>query len=439
MIVKECDRKLNPLSLFSRLLSSCRECFLLESATGPAHSARYSFLGASPVSVALYRKGYITFESRTVRQRIDEFLKETIPPSRGRAVHPYPYTGGLVGYFSYDTIRSFEKLPDLHRESPFPDAELGFFEDGFVFDHRSGRMSYFTHSDDREKEMTGNDASAEEMSFGKLTAQPSKEAYLSAVERAKEYIVEGDIFQVVLSRRVFVERMRGLLEFYSALRAINPSPYMYFVKFGDRVVIGSSPETLVRVEGRRITTYPIAGTKPVGRNEMENRRLRRELLSSEKERAEHNMLVDLARNDVGRVSSFGSVSVPEYMKVEKYSHVQHIVSRVEGTLRPGSTPADALFSIFPAGTVSGAPKVRAMEIIEELEKFRRGPYAGAVGYYSLNGCLDSAISIRTLFCNRGKAFLQAGGGIVYDSVPEMEFQETENKMGALLSVYRRER
>jgi len=255
------------------------------------------------------------------------------------------------------------------------------------------------------------------------------------VNKAKQYIIDGDIFQVVLSRRIRLGEVRGLLPFYASLRKINPSPYMYFVNFGERTVIGSSPETLVRVSGRKVITYPIAGTRPVTGDRKKDALLRMELLSDEKERAEHNMLVDLARNDIGRVSKFGTVRVPEYMKVDRYSHVQHIVSSVEGTLSKERDALDALFSIFPAGTVSGAPKIRAMEIIEELEPFRRGPYAGAVGYYSFNGSLDSAIAIRTLFRNGQDAFLQAGCGIVYDSRPQMEFEETENKLKALMTAF----
>ncbi len=436
MQFRESSSRLKPLELLSRIMSASDDCFLLESATGPSHSARYSFLGASPSAMAVCTGDTISFDGRRRKQRVDAFLEEEMALRRARKRIPFPYAGGFVGYFSYDIIRSFEKLPDAHGPSPFPDAELGLFDDGFIYDNLEEKLFYFSYGDDREKELIGGDPADEEVSCGKISARPQKSGYLDSVGRAKEYIIDGDIFQVVLSRRLVVSRMRGALSFYRRLKEVNPSPYMYFVKFGDRTVIGSSPETLVRVEGRRVVTYPIAGTRPVSRNRVENDRLRAELLGDEKEKAEHNMLVDLARNDVGRVSDFGTVRVPEYMNVERYSHVQHIVSRVEGRLSRSRTPADALFSVFPAGTVSGAPKIRAMEIIEELEPFRRGPYAGAVGYYSYNRCLDSAISIRTLFCDRDKAFLQAGGGIVYDSDPEREFTETENKMGALLSVYR---
>ncbi len=435
MIFRESISHDNPVGLFSRLLSSGSDCFLLESASGPSRSARFSFIGAAPSEKAVYSGGSIRFDGSRRKERIDSFLKGNMKIRRPSVSMPFPYIGGFVGYFSYDTVRHFEKLPDRHHESSFPDAELGLFTDGFIFDHLNGQCFYFSWDDDRERELLSCDMLEEEMVRTRLEPLQSKSSYLDAVEKAKEYIIDGDIFQVVLSRRVSLKGTRGMLPFYTALKALNPSPYMYYVKFGEREVIGSSPETLVSVTGRKVVTYPIAGTRPVTGKEDVDASLERELLNDEKERAEHNMLVDLARNDVGRVSRFGSVSVPEYMTVQKYSHVQHIVSRVEGTLDRGKDAVDALFSIFPAGTVSGAPKIRAMEIIEELESMRRGPYAGAVGYYSFNGSLDSAISIRTLFRNAGNAFLQAGGGIVYDSVPEREFDETESKLGALLTVF----
>jgi anthranilate synthase component 1 len=262
----------------------------------------------------------------------------------------------------------------------------------------------------------------------------SKDRYEKAVETAKQYVTQGDIFQVVLSKR-FDMRFKGdLTAFYQALRAINPSPYMYFYKAEDRQIVGSSPEMLARVENRTVETFPIAGTRPITADIAENRRLSRELLADPKECAEHVMLVDLARNDVGRVSKFGSVRVPQFMQVQRYSHVQHIVSRVIGDLMDEYDCYDALRAVFPAGTVSGAPKVRAMEIIEELEPTRRGPYAGAVGYFSYNGNMDFAITIRTLFAEKDRAFVQAGAGIVADSVPEREWFETEHKAGALMKA-----
>jgi anthranilate synthase component 1 len=261
-----------------------------------------------------------------------------------------------------------------------------------------------------------------------------KEAYMAAVEKAKEYITAGDIFQVVPSKRYQFQIEGSLIPFYQALRSINPSPYMYFYKSADRQIVGASPEMLVRVENRSVETFPIAGTRPITEAPEENRRLQSELLSDPKERAEHMMLVDLARNDVGRISKYGSVHVPEFMKIHQYSHVQHIVSRVVGQLRDDLQSYDALRAVFPAGTVSGAPKVRAMEIIDELEPVRRGPYAGAVGYFSYNGNADFAITIRTLFADGKKAYIQAGGGVVADSVPEQEWFETEHKAKALMQA-----
>ncbi len=439
MIFRESIADESPVELYSRLLSSGEDCFLLESASGPRRSARFSFLGSSPGAKAVYDGGRVSFDGSRSSARIDLFLKENMERRRPQRSMPFPYIGGFVGYFSYDTVRHFEKLPDRHPSSGFPDAELGLYTDGFIFDHLRGKRYYFSWDDDRERNMLSNPRLEEEEGTPTIERGKAKGAFIESVEKAMEYIRDGDIFQVVLSRRTGIRGTRGMLPFYSALKRLNPSPYMYYVRSGDREVIGSSPETLVSVSGRKVVTHPIAGTRPVTGERGEDARLRRQLLADEKERAEHNMLVDLARNDVGRVCRYGSVTVPSYMKVEKYSHVQHIVSRVEGTLEKGKDAVDALFSVFPAGTVSGAPKIRAMEIIDELEGCRRGPYAGAVGYYSFNGSLDSAISIRTFFRQGSRAFLQAGGGIVNDSVPEKEYAETENKMGALLEVFRRGR
>jgi anthranilate synthase component 1 len=277
-------------------------------------------------------------------------------------------------------------------------------------------------------------ADFETLSYDQPKVSVKKEYFEKAVENAKEYVTSGDIFQVVLSKRYEFRFKGNLVKFYSALREINPSPYMYFLKVGDRQIVGSSPEMLVRVDDRVVETFPIAGTRPCVENSSENQRLAKELLSDPKERAEHVMLVDLARNDVGRVSKFGSVHVPEFMTVHRYSHVQHIVSHVAGNLKDDCNCYDALRAVFPAGTVSGAPKIRAMEIIEELEPMRRGPYAGAVGYFSYNGNADFAITIRTLVANKDKAYIQAGGGIVADSVPETEWFETEHKLKALMKA-----
>jgi anthranilate synthase component 1 len=348
------------------------------------------------------------------------------------------FAGGAVGYISYDAVRYWEKLPqkavdDLH----FPDAELGIFDDGIVFDHRKRSAFYYYASINRLteiEELIKQPDDSDALSYTQPRVNIKKERFEKAVEKAKEYVTAGDIFQVVLSKRYDFHVRGDLIAFYRSLRDINPSPYMYFLKAGDRQIVGSSPEMLVRVDNRRIETFPIAGTRPCGEKPGENRRLSRELLADPKERAEHVMLVDLARNDVGKVAKFGSVHVPEFMKIHRYSHVHHIVSQVVGDLEENLKSYDALRAVFPAGTVSGAPKVRAMEIIEELEPTRRGPYAGAVGYFSYNGNADFAITIRTLFADKGKAHIQVGAGVVADSVPEREWFETDHKAEALMKA-----
>jgi len=350
----------------------------------------------------------------------------------------FRFAGGAVGYISYDAVRYWEKLPQKANDDlNFPDAQLGLFDDGIVFDHKQRRAFYFYSKDNRFSEVDRlmqqpSDYGA--LSYNEPKVNVTKKHFEKAVEKAKEYVVSGDIFQVVLSKR-YEFRVKGdLIAFYNSLREINPSPYMYFLKAGDRQIVGSSPEMLVRVDNRVVETFPIAGTRPCVEKPSENKRLAKELLADPKERAEHVMLVDLARNDVGKIAKFGSVRVPEFMKVHRYSHVQHIVSQVVGDLKEDLGCYDALRAVFPAGTVSGAPKVRAMEIIEELEPTRRGPYAGAVGYFSYNGNADFAITIRTLFAAKDKAYIQAGAGIVADSVPEQEWFETDHKAEALMKA-----
>jgi len=348
------------------------------------------------------------------------------------------FIGGAVGYLSYDAIRYWERLPEFAvDDSNFPDIEIGIFDDGIVFDHRKRQVFYYYLSEDRLAEV--DRLIKENDDFGSLHyTHPklgvTKEQFEDAVETSKGYITRGDILQVVISKRYELRVKGDLRNFYGALRKINPSPYMYFLKMGNRQIVGSSPEMLVRVDNRTVETFPIAGTRPRVKKTSKNRALARELLSDPKERAEHVMLVDLARNDIGKVSRFGSVQVPEFMTVHQYSHVQHIVSRVVGELRDECDCYDALRAVFPAGTVSGAPKVRAMEIIEESEPVRRGPYAGAVGYFSYNGNADFAITIRTLVVNGGKAYIQVGAGIVADSVSEREWFETEHKARALMKA-----
>ena len=350
----------------------------------------------------------------------------------------FRFVGGAVGYISYDAVRYWEKLPQKTRDDlNFPDAQLGFFDDGIVFDHRQKRAFYYYSSDNRLAEvetLITQPCDSEALEYDQPKVNITKQSFEEAVEKAKEYIVAGDIFQVVLSKRYDFRINGNLMAFYRSLREINPSPYMYFFKTGDKQIVGSSPEMLVRVDNRVVETFPIAGTRPCVENPSENEQLAKELLADPKERAEHVMLVDLARNDVGKIAKFGSVHVPEFMKVHRYSHVQHIVSQVVGDLKDDKECYDALRAVFPAGTVSGAPKVRAMEIIEELEPTKRGPYAGAVGYFSYNGNADFAITIRTLFADGDKAYIQVGAGIVADSVPEREWFETDPKAEALMKA-----
>jgi anthranilate synthase component 1 len=347
------------------------------------------------------------------------------------------FIGGAVGYISYDAIRYWEKLPRKCGASNFPDVEMGIFEDGLIINHIENQALYYFRDKNRFteiEELLKQSSEPKSLSYTQPKTETTKEQYEKAVEKAKEYVNAGDIFQIVLSKRFQFNVQGSLIPFYEALRAINPSPYMYYIKFGKHQIVGSSPEMLIRVDNRLVETFPIAGTKPVAKTQEENSRLAGELLADPKERAEHVMLVDLARNDLGRISKYGTVNVPEFMKVHQYSHVQHIVSQVVGELKDELQSYDAVRAVFPAGTVSGAPKVRAMEIIDELEPSSRGPYAGAVGYFSYNGNADFAITIRTLFANQNHAFLQAGAGIVADSVPEREWFETDYKAKALITA-----
>jgi len=314
---------------------------------------------------------------------------------------------------------------------------MGIFNNGIVFDHREKQAFYYYLNNERSskiRNLAEESSDFEALSFTSPRVNTEKEQFENSVMKTKEYISSGDIFQAVISKRYEVNFKGDLIHFYKALRRINPSPYMYFLKMGNRCIIGSSPEMLMRVNNDTVETFPIAGTCPRVKDPRQNKLLARELLEDPKEQAEHVMLVDLARNDLGKVSRFGSVHLPEFMTVHQYSHVQHIVSRVVGKLRNDCSSYDALKAIFPAGTLSGAPKVRAMQIIDELEPTRRGPYAGAVGYFSFNGNADFAITIRTLISNENRAYIQVGAGIVADSVPEKEWFETDHKAEALMAA-----
>ena len=440
--------------------------FLLESAEAAERFGRYSFLGFDPKRTLSYRNGVFTVvDSDGVREvpAADPFrgLAEIVGQ---KSVAPLPnlpaFVGGAVGFFSYDAVRYLEKLPGAPPDDlKVPEALFAVTDTLVVFDHLRHKVlvvslvdagglrdvegegftaAYRRAADDvrRVAERLAAPLTRRAPGFGggpiDVTSNFTKEGYEEAVERAKEYIRAGDAFQVVPSQRFSAEvgELDPLL-LYRGLRTVNPSPYMTYLKIGDLTLVGASPEPLVRVEGRRVMTRPVAGTRPRGGTPEEDAGLAEELLADEKERAEHVMLVDLGRNDLGRVSEVGSVELAGFMEVERYSHVMHIVSTVEGNLRKGLTALDALAAAFPAGTVSGAPKVRAMEIIDELEPTRRGPYAGATGYYGIDGRLDTCITLRTAMLKDGTLSFQAGGGVVADSVPSAEYEETRNKAGAI--------
>jgi anthranilate synthase component 1 len=435
---------LTPVSAFLALEARSDRAFLLESVVGGERLARYSFLGRDPI------------ETVEVRGPKDDMLG-ALRRRMGRPAAVVPglprFTGGAVGYVTYDAIRLFEAIPDRHAASSLPLASFSFYRSIVAFDHVRQRVVLIAAADPGERRaferaqevLDGLEADLRSPRPRPAPEHPSYEPgagfgdgaeYRAAVVKAKEYIAAGDIFQVVLSQQQSLACPLPPFSVYRALRMVNPSPYMYFLKDGERAVAGASPEMLVRVEGGRVETRPIAGTRPRGASEEDDERLERELVADEKERAEHIMLVDLGRNDLGRVCQFRSVTVPEFMKVERYSHVMHLVSSVLGELAPGKDALDALVATFPAGTLSGAPKIRAMQIIDELEPVRRGLYGGALGYIDLAGNLDFCITIRTVVMAQGRATLQAGAGIVADSDPQAEQRECEAKAGALVEALR---
>jgi len=452
-----------PVSAF-RKVDSGNYAFLLESVEGGEQWGRYSFLGSNPALVVRVQGGRaeILHSGRT------EVLEDVHGPFAAiervlrdyRAV-PVPglprFTGGLVGFLGYDAVRALERLPEKATDDlGLPDALFLLTDTLLIFDNVTHRITVVSNAYVRNASEAETDRAYREsqqkieaiiaalrrpmgapLGSGARIAAPEpestfeRERFCEAVKRAKEYIQAGDIIQVVLSQRLSIRTGADPFDVYRALRVVNPSPYMYYLRLGELKIVGSSPEMLVRLEGERIDLRPIAGTRPRGTTEEADQQLSEELLADPKERAEHIMLVDLGRNDVGKVARVGSVSVPDLMIIERYSHVMHIVSHVRGLIESGRTAHDVLAACFPAGTVTGAPKVRAMEIIEELEPVRRGPYAGAVGYVSFAGNLDACITIRTVLFWRGKALVQVGAGIVADSDPQSEYVETMNKARAV--------
>jgi len=438
---RELSFKETPLETFSKLYNKYENAYLLESIEGPKKLSQYSFIGFNPeLTITIKNSEVVIYNKRTEEKEKEKIIDPLSVISKTLRNRPgfleQRFVGGAVGYIGYDAVRCWEQLPKIaDDDQQFPDVQMGIFDDGIIYDHINRQAFYYYLHKNRLEEINKQlqeTENKEPLTHKQLKVNISKERFEKAVENAKEYVKAGDVFQVVLSKRYDFQIEGNLIGFYRNLRKINPSPYMYFLKSGEHQIIGSSPEMLVRVENRKVETFPIAGTRPHIKDSKENKKLTNELLADPKERAEHVMLVDLGRNDIGKVSKFGSVHLPEFMKVHQYSHVQHIVSRVVGDLKDECDAYDALRAIFPAGTVSGAPKVRAMEIIEELEPTTRGPYAGAVGYFSYNGNADFAITIRTLVTNGENAHIQVGAGIVADSNPEKEWFETEQKALALI-------
>jgi anthranilate synthase component 1 len=440
--------------------------FLLESVEGGEKWARYSFIGFEPSVVfrVKHRDVFITENGKTkVHHNVQdplEFLKTELKRYKPAIIKGLPrFVGGAVGYFGYDIVKTFEKVPDLKKQSSdFDDVFLLFTDKLVIFDNLRHTIIVLSNAFIKN----GNTKRAYEIAVNSVkkvisilnkplkaknrqrvckvkpfTSNMTQQEYEQMVIKGKDHIEEGDIIQVVLSQRFFSPSKTDPVSFYRALRLINPSPYMFYFDLGDKYIIGSSPEVLIRFEDGRVIIRPIAGTRKRGKTREEDEALEKELLEDKKEKAEHVMLVDLARNDIGRIAKTGSVSVDELMIVERYSHVMHIVSEVSGIALDDKDAVDILKSTFPAGTLSGAPKVKAMEIIERLEKENRGPYGGAVGYISYTGSMDTCITIRTAFVDKKGVYIQSGAGIVYDSQPENEYFETRSKAQALIDALKK--
>jgi len=422
--------------IYNKISRNYPYSFLFESLTGPEELSETSIMGFDPEFIV---KGY--YDKVTIQNR-DESIK-TISTSdplntikdlvQETTDQSYRYLGGAVGIINYDSIRLWEGIPKHHDISE-PIMEFGIYNDGILFDNKKRKSLYFYYDKNRVDEIKSSESKFEDFTISKITNNLNEEEFSEIVNKAKKYIYDGDIFQVVLSRKFSFEADGDYLKVYQKLRSLNPSPYLYHLKMNEKTVIGSSPEMLLRVTNDHVETFPIAGTRKITNDEKKNEEMKQELISDEKELAEHTMLVDLGRNDIGKVCEYGSVHVKELMEVKKFSHVQHMVTHVVGKLRKDYDMYDAFRAVFPAGTVSGAPKVRAMEIIDELEPESRGSYAGAIGYFSFNGCCDFAIAIRSIFANGNLGFVQAGAGIVFDSISENELKETEHKANAMLTA-----
>ncbi len=447
------DTCLNQFEIFSKLYHSFDNAFILESLSGPKELAEMSIIGFDPrMIISCTSKKFIVHDKNMnkkavskVTEPIDQ-LKKFLPKINKKN---YRFVGGAVGYISYEAIHFWERMPKIKKnEFDFPIMEFGIYYDGILYDHLNNNANYFYLGKknrikniqdilDQKNTLTDNEHE-NNVKYTRPKRNISRKQFISKIKRAKKYIYDGDIFQVVLSKKYTFKIYGDLLKVYDNLREINPSPYMYFLKMDKRNIIGSSPEMLVRITGNMVETFPIAGTRPIFNDEEKNKQMSYDLLHDEKELAEHTMLVDLARNDIGRICKFGSVKVQNLMNIKRFSHVQHIVSYVTGKIDNKRYDSfDAIKSVFPAGTVSGAPKVRAMEIINELEPDSRQTYAGALGYFSFNGCIDFAIIIRSLFVSKNKGFVQSGAGIVMDSEPSKEWDETEHKASVIFSALKK--
>lgn len=451
--------RITPIEALRRLKNVSRHCYLLESAENSKRWGRYSFLGFDPAleltctngTVRLRAGSAVVTEEKNPRQVIRRILADYRSP---KIESLPPFTGGLVGYFSYDYIQYEEPSLALSAGDGegFQDVDLMLFDKVIAFDHFRQKIVLIVNArcDEIETEYRRAELELKQLRDLLLNGAPAKDcpgrmtspvralfeedAYCAMVERAKEYIRDGDIFQVVLSNRLDADFEGSLLDTYRVLRTTNPSPYLFYFSSDDLEIAGASPETLVRLQDGELYTFPLAGTRPRGQTEQQDKALEQELLADEKERAEHSMLVDLGRNDLGKISEFGSVQVEDFMKIERFSHVMHIGSTVSGTIRADKDAVDAIGAVLPAGTLSGAPKIRACEIIDELEKNRRGIYGGAIGYLDFTGNLDACIAIRIAYKKNGRVFVRSGAGIVADSVPQREYQECIQKAKAVVNA-----
>jgi len=448
---------ITPITLLRKMAAISKRYFLLESVEGGEKWGRYSFLGYDPIIRVSCSCGKVTIEENgeektVVTEKPMDVIREIMKSYRAPRLEGLPpFAGGFTGYFSYAMIGYAEPVLNI-KKGTFHDYDLMLFDKVIAYDHLKQKISIIVNMKTdkvmenygkamakiqeivgmiRSKEVPEIPVSDSKIQF---TCNVSKEEYCSLVERTKEYITDGDIFQAVISRQ-FVSPYEGsLIHPYRVLRTTNPSPYMVYFHIDDEEIMSTSPETLVRLQNGRLTTFPVAGSRPRGKDEEEDRRLERELLADEKELSEHNMLVDLGRNDLGRISKFNSVEVTEYMMIHKYSRIMHICSQVEGDIRKDCDALDAIEAVLPAGTLSGAPKIRACEIIEEMESEERGIYGGALGYLDFTGNMDTCIAIRMAVKKDGKVYVQAGGGIVADSIGENEYEESANKAAAVMNA-----